>query len=263
MEIDLTLQIVNFNTKEYLQLLLKDLSEELADCDGEYEVLIADNNSSDDLSDLEQLFSTKIKNLRFYKSEQNLGFGGGHNFLSDKGSGEYILFLNPDIRLVGNGSISKLLNKIKELDRNKKTKVVGPQLISELNETQHFDHGTLKGLKAFLLNNLGGSYWKDEREECNVAWVSGAVLIIERKIFEAVGKFDEKFFLYKEEEDLCKRIRNLGYNIAYSPQITFQHKGGVVAKKEIHFKKSKEYFLKKHFSMKLWYPLIRFVNRYI
>lgn len=97
-----------------------------------------------------------------------------------------------------------------------------------------------------MRKEAGGTFWRDRNKAGYVAWVSGACFIIKRNIFENVGKFDENFFLYKEEEDLFLRLREEGRKVFYFPGVKLMHYGSVVASKDKFLKASKEYFLKKH-----------------
>ena len=87
--------------------------------------------------------------------------------------------------------------------------------------------------------------------------------MIRKKLFDKIGGFDEKFFLYKEEEDLCLRIRKKGGHIWYDPGITALHYGSVVAKKSDHMQKSAIYFLEKHFRNSFLYYPLRIWNKLI
>lgn len=205
-----SIQIVNYKTKKYLDECLESISNDLASADFLYEILILDNYSGDDLSDLEKKYST----VRFYYSGKNGGFGFGHNFLARKGEGEYILILNPDIKIIQPETIARLL----ELAEKTGASVVGPRLINEKGQ-QAWDHGELG--KNPIKNKLGLSLWKVRKTRGEVAWISGAVFLIKRAEFERIGGFDEKFFLYREEEDLCLRLRQIGSKIIYDPAIEF------------------------------------------
>ena len=94
-----------------------------------------------------------------------------------------------------------------------------------------------------------------------VAWVSGAVFLIKSDVFEKAGGFDENFFLYKEEEDLCISIRKLGEKIFYNPEIRFMHISSVVAKKEIHMPASAKYFNEKHYGNTSKRSILNLINR--
>jgi len=241
MNYDLAIQIVNYNTKKYLEKCLRDIVADLDGTEINYAVLVLDNNSSDNLSDLEKEFAEK--DFFFYRSDKNLGFGAGHNLLSEKKDSKYTLILNPDIETIEKDTIKRLFDEIK---KGGVYKVIGPKLVDKNNHPNKHDHGELKGILAKILNKTGNSFWKNRNQKIECAWVSGAAMMIDKKIFNDVGGFDENFFLYKEDEDLCLRIRNLGYKILYNPEIGIMHHESVVAKRSEYMKESLRYFIKKY-----------------
>ncbi len=256
---DLIIQIVNYKTKKYLGECLTTLLADLKNSTLKYAIFILDNDSGDNLSDLEKKYRGHGK-ISFYASEKNLGFGAGHNVLSKKAKSRYILILNPDVKFIEEKTTERLYKRITE---NPKIKVVGPQLITKEGNVQWWDHGELHGLVAFIALNTGSSYWRKRNNLSKVAWVSGAVFLVEREIFENLEGFDEKFFLYKEEEELCWRIRKRGGKIIYDPSITVFHYGGVVGKKSDHQENSVQYFIDKHLRRRTGYRIFKLVNRVI
>lgn len=255
MRYDLLVQIINYNTKKYLGICLESLIEDLKDSGINYKVIVLDNNSQDNLTELEQKFSSG--RIEFRYSAKNLGFGGGHNYISKMEESRHILILNSDIKFIEKDSIKRLRDKLIDNDAYK---VSGPKLVEEDFRQQRFDHGELEGMFSRIKNNYGSSYWKPRKNPAEAAWVSGAVLLIEYELFSRVGGFDENFFLYKEEEDLCKRIRESGDKILYDPTVSVMHFGHVVARRSEHFSESMEYYLNKHFKNKLSYRLIHAVK---
>lgn len=206
MTFDITIQIINYNTKKYLEKCLKGVINDLENSNIDYRIHILDNNSNDDLSDLERKFMENNKTF-FYFSKRNLGFGKGHNYLAKKSDAKYILVLNPDVDFIEENTIKRLFERI---NADSKIKVIGPKLLTDKGTRQLWDHGELIGFLAWVALNSGDSYGKNRNDICEVAWVSGAFFLIEFEIFNRVGGFDENFFLYKEEEDLCLRIRKSG-----------------------------------------------------
>lgn len=254
-ELDVSIQLVNYNTKRYLEVCIDGVIRDIKESSIHWEVLVLDNASSDDLNDLERMYQGLP--VRFLRSDKNLGFGGGHNLLAKEGKGEYLLLLNPDIEYIERDTIKRLLDTAKE----KNVAVVGPRLITKNGSTQAWDHGELEGFRAWIENNKGDSYWKDNKNPGYVAWVSGAAFLIKKSIFDELGGFDEKFFLYKEEEDLCLRLRGKGYAIWYEPSISMIHIGSVVAKKSDYMDKSKAYYIDKHFKGSTTYWLAKVLGQ--
>lgn len=249
-------QFVNYKTKDYLLAALETLAVDLKEFSGDYSVAIVDNASGDDLADIRGRFP-QFRNLETYQGEKNVGYAAGHNFLAKKGQAEYLLLLNTDIKFIEPETIKRL---IAVLEGNQAV-VAGPRLVNEKGKTQWWDHGEIKGWLATILVHIGRSYWRKRKKATEAAWVSGAVFLIDKKRFEELGGFDENFFLYKEEEDLCWRLREQGGKIIYDPIITVFHKNHVVAKKSEHMEKSFDYFLEKHLKGKFYYRILKFFNK--
>lgn len=251
---DVQIQIVNYKTKGYLLECIASFIRDLAGSEITYSLEILDNASGDDLSDIPSLYPNIEIHIHYAK--ENRGFGAGHNRLASYGDSEYLLFLNPDTKCIESRTVERLLKDARESSVG----IVGPRLEREDGSTQEFDHGELHGLFAQIALSTGNSHWKRCDEPSDVAWVNGATLLIKRKLFKDLGGFDERFFLYKEDEELCWRLRQKGETILYDPTIRVLHYGSVVAKKSEHMQQSVDYFLKKHFKNRLRYPILLLLN---
>lgn len=224
-----------------------------------YKVGILDNASSDDLSDLQE-FYTGNNRISFYTNDKNVGFGTGHNILSQKNDSLYTLLLNPDLQFIEPSTIVRLLDNLKD---NSGVVAVGPKLITYKGKSQWWDHGELEGLIASWLDGLGLSSWKDRTKAVSVAWVSGAVFLIKTKLFKDLGGFDENIFLYGEDVELCYRIRQHGRTIFYDPSIKVKHKGQVGSRRSKYVWKSQEYILDKHYKHNKFYSLFKAILKLI
>ncbi len=244
---DVRIQIVNYKTKKYLIECLTTLVEDLRGTKLAYTIAILDNASGDDLTDIPRMFPNA--HIEISKSEKNGGFGYGHNILARSGEARYLLILNPDTKITEPHTLERLVSSAEHL----KAQVVGPRLVNGEGKVQHWDYGGLHGWKAQIALRSGGSYWKESDRLIEAAWVSGAAFLIEKEWFDRLGGFDENFFLYKEEEELCWRLRAEGGHVFYNPGITILHYGGVVAKKADHIQHSTKYFLRKHFKKRPGY----------
>lgn len=243
--LNIAIQIVNYNTKKYLINCINGVLNDLKNSNLSYEILVLDNASQDNLKDLEENYQSK--KVKFFYTDKNKGFGAGHNLLAQKSKSDYILILNPDIKFIEKNTTERLLNGLRE---NTKYKVSGPKLITAEKQSQPWDHGEITGLWAWFMSKTGRSFWKERNNLTKSTWVAGTFFLIERNIFEKINGFDEKFFLYKEEEDLCLRIRKLGFDIIYNPKIKVLHYGSVVASKGKFMQKSNRYFIDKHLMVK-------------
>jgi len=139
------------------------------------------------------------------------------------------------------------------MEKDAKIGIIGGQLLKKNGETQQWSAGIETSLLNLIKNNLGFSrsrkIWKSEKK-ITTDWVSGTAMIIEKNLFQKIGGFDEKFFMYFEDMDLCGRIRKIGRKIVYFPQLKARHlEGGSYERREVKKKDyydSQEYFFKKN-----------------
>lgn len=211
-----------------------------------YEEIVVNNNSPKDLPKMPHL-----KKIKVIKSKRNLGFGAGCNLGAKKASGKYLLFINPDT-IFKKSSIDILLKKISS---NKNIGVVGPKMVSEAGKTLPTTSTFISPFNAlFKFSFLGKFLTKNVVTKGQTDVLSGACLLIKKNVFEEVEGFDENFFMYFEEQDLCKRIADLGYKIVYEPKSQITHFIGrsLSNKKTIeeYFRTSRYKYTKKHFGNK-------------
>ncbi len=225
---DISIQIVNYNTKKYLIDCLDSIKLDLKNSKLTYEVLVIDNASHDNLDDLTSMYGPTFS---FVKNSENVGFGAAHNILAKQAKGDFIFLLNPDTKCIEPNTVERLLTSLK----TNKVDILGPRLKTEHGLPQEWDHGDLSTqpfqlYKDFFCHNT----YSQKNETCLVSWVSGAAFLIDRKLFERLNGFDPNFFLYHEEVDLCERARSVGVKVLYDPTIQILHHGGVVAVKNDH-----------------------------
>jgi hypothetical protein len=239
---DLAVQIVNFNTKAHLAPCLDSVVAALSRSGFSGRVLVLENGSDDDLRDLAPTFGDSVE---WHESAVNLGFGGGHNRLAQATRSRYLCFVNPDVVMPGDADV---LGALVRACADPDVAVAGPMLVGSDGAPQRWDHGELHGMRARISNGAGEAYWRERHDRADVAWVSGACMMIERESFAAAGGFDERYFLYKEEEDLCLRIRRAGGRVRYEPAVRVSHIGSVVAERRPeHFRPSIDHYLRKNF----------------
>lgn len=228
MTTDVAIQIVNYKTKAFLEPLVASIVKDIEHSGLAVDINILDNASGDNLEQLGQKW--RNQRVHIYTSAHNGGFGAGHNTLARKTKAPYLLILNPDMLFFEPHTIERLL----ETSTRTGAAVVGPRLLTpksrvhtKLGEVsadqlkqQPWDHGK-RGIWRYHLDN----------QELEVVWVSGAAFLIRHDVFKAVGGFDDKFFLYFEEVDLCYRLRRLGEHVIYNPKIQLIHYGNAVARK--------------------------------
>jgi N-acetylglucosaminyl-diphospho-decaprenol L-rhamnosyltransferase len=174
--------------------------------------------------------------VRVVEMGRNAGFAAGCNAGARTGSGQAILFLNPDARIEARG----VRGLAAVLERCPGVGAVGPHVLDLAGETQ-FSMRREPSLRrafgeAFFIHHIlreSESVTEFVRrgytEAGEAEWLSGSALCVRRSAFEVLGGFDERFFMYSEDADLCKRIRNLGYSVCYEPRVTARHDGAASA----------------------------------
>lgn len=230
---DVSVVIVSFNTKALLRECLQSVYRQ----EGvNMEVLVVDNQSHDGSA---EMVNAEFPNAVLTRATKNLGFAGANNAAFAQAKGRYVVLLNSDAFLPS-GALSYAVQR---MDRESDVGLAGGLLTGR-------DGGWQPSARMFpsLLNdclNLTGlaarfprsrwfgrpdRTWADPLQDADADWVPGAFSIIRRNALEAVGRFDERFFLYYEEVDLCRRIKAAGWRIAYWPQLAVTHIGGESSK---------------------------------
>ncbi len=214
---DLSIVTVTYNSakfiKEHLDSLIKNLPPKS-------EIIIVDNNSADETVSIIE----KYKSVRLIKSSENVGFSKGNNKGAKAAKGEYLFFLNPDIKTLNN-SVQKLMDYANLTDN---VGIVAPQLIKENGGVQA-SVTNLPNLKNLFLEylfnkkNVFSEYAPTGNEATKVEAVYGAAMLIKKELFLKIGGFDERYFLFYEDLDLCRKVRKLGYKVIYFPQAKFIH----------------------------------------
>lgn len=226
--------VVSYNTRDLLRTCLNSLWEAM---DGiSNEVFVVDNVSRDGSADMvEQEFPS----VRLIRSSVNLGFAAGNNKAFPLAAGRYIVLLNSDAFLMRDS----LRVSVSYMDADPRVGLGGARLIgadqgwqpsARMFPSPLNDFLSLSGLAAkFPKSRFFGRQdhtWIDSNQTLDTDWVPGAYSIIRRTALEQVGYFDEQFFLYYEEVDLCRRIKKAGYLIRYWPDVVVIHLGGESSK---------------------------------
>lgn len=257
-EIKLSIIIVNYNVKKELFECLSSIYNSKPKIS--FEIIIVDNSET---KEIQKDLKNNFPKVKYIKNLKNSGYGAGNNLGAKEAKGKYLFILNPDTKF-NSGSFSKLISLF---ESNKKIGIIAPLLLDKKNkpyELQGVKDLTPKRaifslsflVKLFPKNKFYKDYYMlgwNKNQEKEVDVVPGTALIIRRDIFEKIGRFDEKFFLFFEEFDLCKRVKKLGYKILISPDLKFIHLWGESMKKnqssQEYFKKSRFYYFRKHFGL--------------
>ncbi len=218
-----------------------------------YEVIVVDNASTDQSADLIQETFPEVKLLR---QSENRGFGAGNNIGARNASGKYLFFLNTDTIL----TCDLLPHLIEVMEKDSSIGIVGPRLLNsdgslQLSTARSISFwGEYQDLKQKLdyrnLEQRSRIYEQFETMQ-EVDIVIGAALFMRKKLFESLGGFDETFFMYFEESDLCQRAKLKGWKNIYVPSISLIHLGGYSVNKvadqlRLEYRRSQLYYYQKH-----------------
>ncbi|MBI4975223.1 glycosyltransferase family 2 protein [Candidatus Peregrinibacteria bacterium] len=229
METKLSVTIVNYNQKYFPRLCVEALKK--SDVDFDFEIIVCDNNSND-----ESIVFLKKANadgdIKLVLPGKNLGYGGGHNLAAKQSKGKYILILNTDIT-VEPDTLQKLVDY---LDEHNDTGMVGSKLLYHNGEVQkscrrYFKFFDLFIKRTFLKkippfkkryeNYIMEDFDHNKTQEVDL--ITGAFMMMPRKVFDEVGGFDERYFLFMEDFDLCRKTHNAGYKVVYYPEASSTH----------------------------------------
>jgi N-acetylglucosaminyl-diphospho-decaprenol L-rhamnosyltransferase len=223
-----TVAVVSFNTRE---LLLRCLTSLAGDVDaGRAEVWVVDNCSSDGSV---QAVTENAPWAHVIEAGENVGFGRAVNLVAGRTSGEWILAANADIALEP-AALQALLASAQE----PAVGCVAPRLLLPDGATQHSVH-PFPTVPLTLLFNLGlhhlsaplgdrlclEGFWNPDRGRA-VPWAIGACLLLRREAFDAVGRFDERQWMYAEDVDLGWRLQQQGWTTLYEPRASVHHESG-------------------------------------
>jgi len=239
-----TIIIVSYNTKSLLEECLYSIYKNVSKVN--FEVIVVDNNSVDESPDM---VKKKFPQVKLIINSENLGFAKANNQAIKKSKGEYILLLNSDTYCINN-VIKKMFNFI---EKQPKVGAIGIRLLNPdmTIQTSSFVFPSWKKVFFHLINikkifsrNIRNSLIKvpfinlilDKEIKSYLLYdnlisplvverLSGACMLIRREALIRVGLLDEKFFLYSEDTDLCKRIQKNGWKIILLPEIGIVHKG--------------------------------------
>ena len=233
-KIDVSIIVLNYKTKELSVKCVESVFNFTKGLD--FEVILIDNNSLDGSKEYFQDFAKGFNDerLRVVANTVNSGFTGGNNFGLKKSRGEYVLFLNSDTELMEN-SIEKC---IKFLKQNPKVGAIGCQLKNLDGSLQrnggHFP--TLLKVKAWMLflddlpivKDIFPSYHPSPSfftKSHDQDWLTGAFFLVPKKILDDVDAWDDDYFMYVEDVDLCWRIKKAGYKVYYFAGTEIKHVG--------------------------------------
>lgn len=254
----LSVIIVNYNVKEYLQNLLYSIVKAAREID--HEVIVVDNASDDGSV---ELIKEKFPSIKLISNKENLGFGKANNIGLSLSKGEFILLINPDT-IIQEDTLTKMFSFF-ELNPQAGLagcKILNPDGSFQLACRRSFpgpwtSFCKVTGLSNLFLNSrLFARYnltYLNENETYEVDAISGSFMMLRKEIYEKVGGFDEQFFMYGEDLDLCFRVQKAGFQNFYVHTTQIIHyKGESTRRSNLEetkvFYNAMHLFVKKHLS---------------
>lgn len=222
--------IVSYNTEAMLRRCLQKLFHHKPQA--KMEVLVVDNNSRDDSV---AMIKGEYPRVRVLANTRNIGFAAANNQAFSQAVGDYIVLLNPDA-FIKEGSLDKV---VAFMDRHPQCGLSGGRLVSPDGaldpSARKFPNAwtkflNLSGLRArFPRSQLFSGHEYGDFDHCvniEVDWVPGTFTVYRREMLEETGLFDERFFLYYEETDLCLQAKKAGWSVYFTPEAEVVHVGG-------------------------------------
>jgi N-acetylglucosaminyl-diphospho-decaprenol L-rhamnosyltransferase len=230
---DLAAIIVNYNAGEFLRRCVSSVIGAAGDV--EVEVVIVDNASRDGSADA---VASERSDLRVIRNDRNVGFAAAANQGIAATDAPFVFLLNPDAEIAG-GTLGALVKVARERPR---VGAIGCLVRNPDGTIQPSARRVPRLLEALMHAFLGpfapGNRWSrsytmadwDRTSEREVEWISGSAMLLRRQAIEEVGPFDEGFFMYVEDVDLCTRLRAAGWTVLFSPEVQVVHEIGVSAR---------------------------------
>lgn len=205
---DISVIIVNYNTRDYLARCLESLAGISGIC---FEIIVVDN-ASKDLS--AEMVKERFPHAVLIKNAENLGFAKANNQAIAVSKGRYLYFLNPDAE-VHQGAFEAMIS---HMESRPDVGLAGTRIVNPDGSAQSSVENRYPGQKHAKkeMSGLKG----------DIAWVLGASMFARREAIVNVGGFNTDYFLYGEEQDLCLRLRRAGWVIGYIPDAVVLHWGG-------------------------------------
>lgn len=248
--------IVNYNVKRDLLACIESIYK--SSLKSNFEIIVVDNSDKN----IKRVIKNKFNSVIYFKTQRNLGFSAANNFGSRYASGKYLFFLNPDTS-VENNSIEILTNF---LELNKKTAIAAPLLLNpEGNPYKLQGSKKLTPFRAicslsvlakiFPENVIRRGFWLfnwNKKGPISLDVIPGSAFMIRNEIFKQVNGFDENYFLFFEENDICNKVKNLDLDIYILPNSRVVHSWGKSTSRsdldiQKIFQNSRFYYFKKHF----------------
>lgn len=251
----LSVIILNYNVRYFLEQCVLSVQKALSTIDGE--IIVVDNNSSDDSCEMMQRL---FPNVKLIENKENLGFPKGNNIGVAQAKGEYICILNPDT-VVAEDTFTTILNS-QLVTRNPQLGIIGCKLI---DGTGNFLPESKRGVPTpwvsftkifglYKISNFFGKYYAQhlsENQSGKVDILVGAFMVMKRELYNEIGGFDENCFMYSDDIDLSYMVLQKGKcNCFFHETTVIHYKGESTIRDDKYMKRFQEamqFFYKKHF----------------
>jgi hypothetical protein len=251
----LSIIIVSWNVRELLRRALTSAYASWGDAPG-LEIVVVDNASEDGTV---AMLRESFPQVRLIPNPDNRGFPAANNQGLEVARGEFILLLNPDTEVVDD-ALPRLVAYGRD---HPEVGMIGPRLLYPDGSVQSSRRRFPTLLTLFLESTwlqrwaprkaLRRYYFEDVSADAQhpVDWITGAAMFTRRAVVDAVGGMDENFFMYSEELDWCRRVKEAGWKALYTPGVTIVHHEGksseqVVPARHVYFQSSKVYYARKY-----------------
>lgn len=231
----LSIIIVNYNTKKFLVDCLASIYQ--SKLTFKYEIIVVDNASTDGSG---KIIKKDFPKVRLISNHKNLGFAKANNKAVKIAKGKYLLFLNPDTVILDQ-AVKKM---VEQIVKNPEISALGPKTLNPDFSVQLTAFVKFPDFSVWLVNNLGldrifsrvwpaknwpGKYYfsfQELNQKRQVSHLQGNCFLVPKEIFEKIGLFDTRFFLYREETDWFLRLAKAKGKIWYLPSAKIIHYGG-------------------------------------
>lgn len=245
--------IVTYNSQHTVRACIDSLRSE-----GVADIVVVDSNSSDGTQ-----LTISNSEVQVVALAENRGFGFAANTGADLLNTDYVLFINPDAYLKP-GALSSMKDV---MSSRKKIGVVGGMLVDAQGSPEQYSFGQTVTPLGMVMRARRSK--KSVSGPVSVGWVSGGALLVNRRVFQGIGGFDDSFFLYWEDVDLCRRVKECGFDVYIDPNATVVHVRGASSanarkKTELYDASATRYF-QKYYPPFIWrtYLIARKIYRLV
>ena len=232
--IDINIVIVNYRMGEDVDICLSSIFRELEGGDLKIAIYVMDN--SQNVDGIKKMIEKKYSKVKYIDSGGNIGFGAAQNIGLKKEKAKYYLVLNPDVEFIEGQNT--LVRMIEFMRANKEVGIAGPKNLNidgsvQLSCARNF--GIFDQIARRLELDKKSKYFKRKVDSylmrdfahdrtVDVDWIIGSFMLVRAELFEKIGYFDDRFFMYFEDCDICRRSWEDGFRVKYIHDIIVKHK---------------------------------------